>query len=146
MTISVSDVHLILFSAFLFLRFVQSLSAYRVIKKMGWMGRGQICSVQCKKIYTCCVTRQSIKVNVLMCWSRRHMSSRRMLSCCLFFINMKYTFYVFFYAFSDKYTRFCQWKNLELNIQVRTFYASNIVRFCILRTLLPLNMQFLGFW
>ena len=23
-----------------------------------------------------------------------------------------------FYFFSEKYTRFCQWKNLELNIQV----------------------------
>lgn len=23
---------------------------------------------------------------------------------------------------SDKYTRFCQWKNLELNIQVNSFF------------------------
>jgi len=26
---------------------------------------------------------------------------------------------------SDKYTRFCQWKNLELNIQVSLFTARN---------------------
>ena len=26
---------------------------------------------------------------------------------------------ILFSLYSDKYTRFCQWKNLELNIQVR---------------------------
>lgn len=35
----------------------------------------------------------------------------------------------FAYVFSDKYTRFCQWKNLELNIQVIEKHASDILPF-----------------
>lgn len=27
----------------------------------------------------------------------------------------------FFFHFSEKYTRFCQWKNLELNIEVGVY-------------------------
>jgi hypothetical protein len=41
---------------------------------------------------------------------------------CDFFVLNEYTvvfWYILFSLYSDKYTRFCQWKNLELNIQVR---------------------------
>jgi len=34
---------------------------------------------------------------------------------------------MFFYIFSEKYTRFCQWKNLELNIQVGYIDVLHIV-------------------
>lgn len=34
------------------------------------------------------------------------------------FINKTETLVIIFLLISDKYTRFCQWKNLELNISV----------------------------
>ena len=33
--------------------------------------------------------------------------------------NKAHDSFFYFHIFSEKYTRFCQWKNLELNIQVK---------------------------
>jgi hypothetical protein len=51
----------------------------------------------------------------------RYLMVRKCLVSFLFVLNeCTVVFcYILFSLYSDKYTRFCQWKNLELNIQVR---------------------------
>lgn len=52
------------------------------------------------------------------------------LFCCLGMILTLKPFYVFY---SDKFTRFCQWKNVELNIHV-SFFFSHVLVPCALLT------------